>query len=189
MLLNLRDYLYEHQDEVIEKHAAAANGANGEAAEAPEVGVNVVGADSVVPDCCRDSHLQTQRCSRGEEAQGRRAGGAASVRRNRHLFNWLQPTPPGGTPLAEQIRELLLGTRDETVAPMAELLLIFAARAQHLQEVVYPALKAGKWVLCDRFTDATYAYQGGGRRLDGNDITSLEQLVQGDFRPDVADIS
>ncbi len=97
----------------------------------------------------------------------------------------VQTREPGGTPLAEQIRELLLGTRDETVAPMAELLLIFAARAQHLQQVVYPALKAGKWVLCDRFTDATYAYQGGGRRLDGNDIASLEQLVQGRFRPDV----
>ncbi len=97
----------------------------------------------------------------------------------------VQTREPGGTPLAEQIRELLLGTRDETVAPMAELLLIFAARAQHLQQVIYPALKAGKWVLCDRFTDATYAYQGGGRRLGGSNIASLEQLVQGDFRPDV----
>lgn len=97
----------------------------------------------------------------------------------------VQTREPGGTPFAEQIRELLLGVRDETVAPMAELLLIFAARAQHLQEVVYPALNAGKWVLCDRFTDATYAYQGGGRQLDRADIASLEQLVQGDFRPDV----
>jgi dTMP kinase len=100
-------------------------------------------------------------------------------------IDMVQTREPGGTPLAEQIHELLLGTRDETVAPMAELLLIFAARAQHLQQVVYPALKAGKWVLCDRFTDATYAYQGGGRRLDCSDIASLEQLVQGDFRPDV----
>ena len=97
----------------------------------------------------------------------------------------VQTREPGGTPLAEQIRELLLGTRDETVAPMAELLLIFAARAQHLNQVVYPALKAGRWVLCDRFTDATYAYQGGGRLLNGADIASLEQLVQGDFRPDI----
>lgn len=97
----------------------------------------------------------------------------------------VQTREPGGTPFAEQIRELLLDARDETVAPMAELLLIFAARAQHLQQVVSPALKAGKWVLCDRFTDATYAYQGGGRRLDRAVIASLEQLVQGDFRPDV----
>ncbi len=97
----------------------------------------------------------------------------------------VQTREPGGTPLAEQIRELLLSARDEPVAPTAELLLIFAARAQHLQQVVYPAIRQGQWVLCDRFTDATYAYQGGGRQLDERHIATLEALVQGGFRPDV----
>ncbi len=97
----------------------------------------------------------------------------------------VQTREPGGTPLAEQIRELLLETRDETVFPLAELLLVFAARAQHLQEVIMPALEQGVWVLSDRFTDATYAYQGGGRRLDLGQIASLEALVQGEFRPDI----
>ncbi|WP_049722533.1 dTMP kinase [Gilvimarinus polysaccharolyticus] len=92
---------------------------------------------------------------------------------------------PGGTPLAEQLRELLLATRDEPVADKAELLMIFAARAQHLEHVIKPALAEGKWVLCDRFTDATYAYQGGGRGLDKTVIGELEQLVQGALRPDL----
>jgi dTMP kinase len=92
---------------------------------------------------------------------------------------------PGGTPLAEEIRTLLLAKRDESVDETAELLLVFAARAQHLQQVIKPALARGAWVLCDRFTDATYAYQGGGRGLDVATIAQLEQLVQGDLRPDL----
>lgn len=92
---------------------------------------------------------------------------------------------PGGTPLAEDIRELLLTPRNEPVAELAELLLMFAARAQHLQQVIRPALAAGKWVLCDRFTDATYAYQGGGRGMDTAKIATLEQLVQAELRPDM----
>ncbi len=92
---------------------------------------------------------------------------------------------PGGTPLAEDIRELLLTPRDEPVADLAELLLMFAARAQHLQQVIRPALDAGKWVLCDRFTDATYAYQGGGRGMDTGQIGTLEQLVQGELHPNL----
>ena len=91
---------------------------------------------------------------------------------------------PGGTGLGEGIRELLLQPRDEAVAPDAELLLIFAARAQHIKQGIGPALAAGRWVLCDRFTDATYAYQGGGRQLPVALIRKLEQLVQGDLRPD-----
>lgn len=91
---------------------------------------------------------------------------------------------PGGTQLGEDIRELLLKPRSGDVADTAELLLMFAARAQHLAEVIEPALAAGKWVLCDRFTDATYAYQGGGRGLPMPLIRELEQLVQGDLRPD-----
>lgn len=92
---------------------------------------------------------------------------------------------PGGTPLAEEIRGLFLGVREERVAGLTELLLIFAARAQHLDTVIRPALAAGSWVVCDRFTDATYAYQGGGRGLPMQQIEALEQLVQGDLRPDL----
>jgi dTMP kinase len=92
---------------------------------------------------------------------------------------------PGGTPLAERIRELLLDPSDEPMAADTELLLVFAARAQHLQQVIRPALAKGSVVLCDRFTDATYAYQGGGRGLSNERIAQLEQFVQGELRPDL----
>ncbi len=92
---------------------------------------------------------------------------------------------PGGTPLAERIRELLLGHHAGGMADDCELLLVFAARADHLARVIRPALARGDWVLSDRFTDATYAYQGGGRGLDVARITQLEALVQGDLRPDL----
>ncbi len=91
---------------------------------------------------------------------------------------------PGGTALGEDLRGLLLARREDAMSPMAELLLMFAARAQHLELVIEPALAAGRWVLCDRFTDATYAYQGGGRGMDWRRVQTLEQLVQGDLRPD-----
>ena len=92
---------------------------------------------------------------------------------------------PGGTPLAERIRELLLAPDSEVMAVDTELLLMFAARAQHLAGVIRPALARGAVVLCDRFTDATYAYQGGGRGLAHERIAILEQFVQGDLRPDL----
>lgn len=92
---------------------------------------------------------------------------------------------PGGTPLGDEIRQLVLHRGDLAMDAMAELLLIFAARAQHLSAVIRPALAAGTWVLCDRFTDATYAYQGGGRGVDERRIAELEQSVQGDLRPDL----
>lgn len=92
---------------------------------------------------------------------------------------------PGGTPLAEEIRELVLAKRDEPVDETTELLLIFAARAQHVKRFIQPALAQGTWVLSDRFTDATYAYQGAGRGLSLATITLLENLVQGDLRPDL----
>ena len=92
---------------------------------------------------------------------------------------------PGGTALGEALRSLLLSADIESPVAMAELLIIFAARAQHLTTVIEPALAAGKWVLCDRFTDATYAYQGWGRNIDQRAIASLEQLVQGARRPDL----
>ncbi len=91
---------------------------------------------------------------------------------------------PGGTPLAERIRELVISPSEETMAGDTELLLIFAARAQHLERLIRPALLAGKWVLCDRFTDATWAYQGGGRGLPEAHIGALEELVQQTLRPD-----
>lgn len=91
---------------------------------------------------------------------------------------------PGGTPLAEDIRALLLQRRQESVSENTELLLMFAARAQHIDQVIEPALDDGCWVVCDRFTDATYAYQGGGRGVPVNKIADLERWVQGDLRPD-----
>ncbi len=92
---------------------------------------------------------------------------------------------PGGTALGEEIRALLLGHRHEGMNADAELLLMFAARAQHLAAVIRPALATGKWVLCDRFTDATYAYQGGGRGIASERIAVLENWVQGSLRPDL----
>ena len=92
---------------------------------------------------------------------------------------------PGGAPLAERIRELLLTPSDDAMCADTELLLVFAARAQHLAEVIRPALVRGAVVLCDRFTDATYAYQGGGRGLSHARIAALEAFVQGDLRPDL----
>ena len=92
---------------------------------------------------------------------------------------------PGGTELSETIRELLLDHRQTSMDADTELLLMFAARAQHIAELIRPALDAGEWVLCDRFTDATYAYQGGGRGIDANRIASLEDWVQGELRPDL----
>ena len=86
---------------------------------------------------------------------------------------------PGGTPLAEQIRQLLLDTAHEPPAPETELLLMFAARAQHVRETILPALDRGAWVLSDRFTDSSYAYQGGGRGLDAAFIAELERRVVG----------
>ena len=98
---------------------------------------------------------------------------------------FIKTREPGGTPLAEELRTLLLSPRDETVCEQTELLLMFAARAQHLQQVILPALQRGEWVICDRFTDATYAYQGGGRGLSLSTITALENLVQGSLQPDL----
>ncbi|WP_285274980.1 dTMP kinase [Halopseudomonas bauzanensis] len=92
---------------------------------------------------------------------------------------------PGGTPLAERIREVLLSLHDESMHADTELLLMFAARAQHLNGLIRPALAAGRVVISDRFTDATYAYQGGGRGIDPQRIAALETWVQGELRPDL----
>lgn len=110
-----------------------------------------------------------------------------------HIMNWLEQhghnvvrtREPGGTQLAETIREILLDKDNDSLSDLAELLLVFASRAQHLEEVIRPALARGETVLCDRFTDATWAYQGGGRRISADDIAALEELVHGDLQPDL----
>lgn len=93
---------------------------------------------------------------------------------------------PGGTPLGEKVREVLLNPEHVAMSSDAELLLMFAARAQHLHQVILPVLGKGSWVLCDRFTDATYAYQGGGRGIDAGRIRLLEDWVQQGFQPDMS---
>lgn len=98
---------------------------------------------------------------------------------------FVETREPGGTRMAEEIRALLLAEHEETVSDTTELLLMFAARSQNVSENIEPALRAGKVVVCDRFTDASYAYQGGGRGIDPQRIAVLEQLVQGDRRPDM----
>lgn len=100
-------------------------------------------------------------------------------------FEVVQTREPGGTPLAEDIRGLLLAVRDEPVVDLAELLLVFAARSQHVARVIEPALDAGAWVVSERFTDATYAYQGGGRGIACDTIVALETLVHGQLQPDL----
>ena len=90
---------------------------------------------------------------------------------------------PGGTPVGEKIRALFLSDGD--IAPETELLLVFAARSQHLRDVIEPALESGVWMVCDRFTDASYAYQGGGRRVGFDAIFKLEEMVQKGRKPDL----
>ncbi len=92
---------------------------------------------------------------------------------------------PGGTPLGEDLRELLLGHKHTGMADDTELMLMFAARVEHLRNKIEPAIQSGQWVLCDRFTDATYAYQGGGRGLDLQRIERLENWVQHGIKPDL----
>lgn len=91
---------------------------------------------------------------------------------------------PGGTNAGEQLRSILLDAT-EPIEPLTELLMMFAARAEHVQKIIRPAIVAGTWVLCDRFTDATYAYQGGGRGIDSRHIEVLEHMTQGGLSPDL----
>lgn len=100
-------------------------------------------------------------------------------------IEYVHTREPGGTPLAEEIRQLLLAPREESVDAMAELLMIFAARAQHVQQLILPTLKTGKWVLSDRFVDASYVYQGAARALGVDTIAALEKLVLKDFKADI----
>jgi dTMP kinase len=100
-------------------------------------------------------------------------------------ISYVNTREPGGTPFAEEIRQVLLANREENVCSKAELLMMFAGRAQHIDQVIEPQLAQGNWVLCDRFTDATYAYQGAGREMGNDVIERLEAMVQGDMRPDL----
>ncbi len=100
-------------------------------------------------------------------------------------FEVIVTREPGGTPLAEEIREVLIKNREEKVVSETELLLMFAARAQHLHQKILPALEQGQCVISDRFTDATYAYQSGGRGVSAEKVALLETFVQGAFRPDI----
>ena len=106
-------------------------------------------------------------------------------RLEQHGYQTLLTREPGGTKTGEAIRDILLHATSSPINNLTELLLIFSARAQHLQEIIIPALKANKVVICDRFTDATYAYQGGGRAIDRQQIQILEALVQEGLKPDL----
>ena len=117
----------------------------------------------------------------GKTTQVARLSSALNARDIAHVVT----REPGGTPLAESIRQVVLTAREETLPPTAELLLMFAARAVHLANYIEPNLRAARWVICDRFTDATYAYQGGGRQLSAEPIGELERMVQGTRRPDL----
>jgi len=100
-------------------------------------------------------------------------------------FNVICTREPGGTEISEKIRELLLDKSNSNFFPDTELLLMFAARSQHLNELIIPALNRGDWVISDRFTDASFAYQGGGRGLSWERISLLRDWVQGELRPDL----
>lgn len=102
-----------------------------------------------------------------------------------HGHRVLTTREPGGTPMAERIRELVAEHGDEAVPDIAELLLVFASRSLHVNNVIRPALAAGTWVICDRFTDSSRAYQGGGRGLPQEDINRLAEWVHGDLWPDL----
>lgn len=119
--------------------------------------------------------------------------GAGKSTQMGHIGSWLEARghqliktrEPGGTRISELIRDVVLHGQHPEMSPHTELLLIFAARAQNLDELIRPALARGDSVLCDRFTDASYAYQGGGRGLPAAEIEALETLVQGELRPDL----
>ena len=100
-------------------------------------------------------------------------------------IDFMRTREPGGTPMAEALRDTMLQQWHERVDGITELLLVFAARAQHLSHVIQPALAEGKWVVCDRFTDATFAYQGYGRQLDLAKLQILESWVQAGLQPDL----
>lgn len=110
---------------------------------------------------------------------------AVCERLRTHGLHVIETREPGGTQEADEVRAVLLKVRSGGFDPMAELLLMFAARAMHVEKVIRPALATGSWVVCDRFTDASYAYQGGGRGIPSARIASLERLVLKGLKPDL----
>jgi dTMP kinase len=102
-----------------------------------------------------------------------------------HNIKYISTREPGGTALAERIRQVLLDKGETSMDPVTELLLMFAARKQHTEELILPALALGEWVICDRYTDSSYAYQGGGRGIDMKLIAKLEKITLGSFKPDI----
>jgi len=111
--------------------------------------------------------------------------GRLAEKLSQHGFSVVVTREPGGTDTGEKIRRLLLDTRTSGLTPMAELALMFASRAQHIQEVILPCLDAGQIVLCDRFTDSSEAYQGGGRKLGSKPVLELHRVLCGDLKPDL----
>ena len=104
---------------------------------------------------------------------------------NKKGYKTLVTREPGGSGIGEKIRNILLFEKKDTLSPMTELLLLFAAREKHINEIIKPALKKGTWVICDRFTDASFAYQGFGRELGFEKVNQLKTLIQKDFEPDL----
>lgn len=119
--------------------------------------------------------------------------GAGKSTQNKRIIKWIsehggnvvETREPGGTVISEQIRRLLLDTRNAGLNAISELLMMFAARSQLVQEVILPALAEGKVIVCDRFTDASYAYQGGGRQLGAETVSVVEKLVLKGLQPDL----
>ena len=104
---------------------------------------------------------------------------------NKKGYKTLVTREPGGSGVGEKIRNILLFENKETLSPMTELLLLFAAREKHINEIIKPALQQGTWVICDRFTDASFAYQGFGRELGFDKVNALKSLIQKDFEPEL----
>ena len=104
---------------------------------------------------------------------------------NKKGYKTLVTREPGGSNIGEKIRNILLFEKKDTLSPMTELLLLFAAREKHINEIIKPALENGTWVICDRFTDASFAYQGFGRELGFEKVNQLKALIQKDFEPDL----
>jgi len=104
---------------------------------------------------------------------------------NKKGYKTLVTREPGGSGVGEKIRNILLFENKDTISPMTELLLLFAAREKHINEIIKPALRQGTWVICDRFTDASFAYQGFGRELGFDKVNALKSLIQKDFEPEL----
>ena len=137
--------------------------------------------------------MTSEKSARGRFLSIEGVDGAGKSTQLPRIENWLRRAgvktlvtrEPGGTPLGESLRALLLDPRFTGMSPVAELLVMFAARAEHLSKVIAPAIEEGAWVLSERFTDATFAYQGGGRDVDSTRIEALEEFVQGGIRPEL----